>query len=31
MVGVIEFGNVLKVELFKFEKCNRCWNYFLFV
>lgn len=29
MVGVIEFGNVSKVESFNSVKCNRCWNHFV--
>ncbi|UUM19016.1 isoleucine--tRNA ligase [Mycoplasma sp. 1018B] len=29
MVGLLEFGNELKVETFTSQKCLRCWNHFL--
>ncbi|WP_029608951.1 isoleucine--tRNA ligase [Mycoplasma simbae] len=29
MVGLVEFGDELKVETFESLKCQRCWNHFL--
>ncbi|KUH47219.1 isoleucine--tRNA ligase [Mycoplasmopsis meleagridis] len=29
MVGLIEYGNELKIETFESLKCERCWNHFL--